>query len=57
MYTLDTIIELVKDRFPNKLPRSIEVSLDEIRVRQGNQQVIEYLEGLKITEEGRRRAS
>ena len=47
---LDYLLELLNERFPNKLPRSTEVTVEELRLLQGHQIVIDYIANIEETE-------
>lgn len=50
---LDTLIELLLQRYPNKIPKDPLTTLDTFRIMRGNQQVIEFIRELKLREEAR----
>lgn len=47
---LEYLLELLNERFPNKLPKSTEVTVEELRVMQGNRLVIDYIANIEATE-------
>lgn len=51
---LEYLLELLSERFPNKLPKSKDVTIEEIRVLQGSQLVIDYIKGIIENEERNR---
>lgn len=40
------LLKELKDRFPNLLPSDEKMTIEEIRIRQGEQKVINYLKEL-----------
>lgn len=47
---LEYLLELLNERFPNKLPKSTEVTVEELRVMQGNRLVIDYIANIEAVE-------
>ena len=46
--TLQKLLEKLKARFPNELPRLVD-GIEDIRFLQGNQEVIEYIESFVVS--------
>lgn len=51
---LEYLLELLSERFPNKLPKNKDITIDEIRMLQGSQLVIDYIKGVIEHEERNR---
>lgn len=51
---LEYLLELLNERFPNELPKNKDITIDEIRMMQGSQLVINYIKGVIENEERNR---
>lgn len=49
--TISTLIEELEEDFPNQLPINSDVSIEEFRRLQGQQEVIQYIRNLVAPEE------
>ena len=54
---LNYLIEMLETYFSNKIPRNKSITIDEIRVMQGQQEVLDYLKGILEKEERNRNAA
>ena len=50
--SLEYLLDMLEERYPNKLPIN-KITIEELRIKQGEQQVITYLRGILEGEERR----
>lgn len=51
------LLELLETYFSNKIPRNKNITIEEVRVIQGQQEVLDYLRGTLEKEERKRNAA
>ena len=51
------LLELLETYFSNKIPRNKNITIEEVRVIQGQQEVLDYLKGILEKEERNRNAA
>ena len=51
------LLELLETYFSNKIPRNKNITIEEVRVIQGQQEVLDYLRGILEKEERNRNAA
>lgn len=51
------LLELLETYFSNKIPRNKNITIEEVRVIQGQQEVLDYLRGIIEKEERNRNAA
>ena len=51
------LLELLETYFSNKIPRNKNITIEEVRVIQGQQEVLDYLKGILEKEERKRNAA
>lgn len=51
---LNYLLEMLQTRFSNEIPRKKDVTIDDIRVMQGNREVLDFIRGILEKEERNR---
>ena len=56
-FDLNYLLEMLQTRFSNEIPRKKDVTIDDIRVMQGNREVLDFIKGILEKEERNRNAA
>ena len=54
---LNYLLEMLQTRFSNEIPRKKDVTIDDIRMMQGNREVLDFIKGILEKEERTRNAA